>query len=526
MVSKTCWFSSFSDSSMGILVDDIEHTDFNNAIDRVVDALGLAINIENEDSEPLKVEKEYARALFAFKELVPVLGVVANTAQSDSQDIMAQKMKTFFLEKNWTGPLAEGPVLEIIKLFFKFHSELSLNKASSAYNVMKDIQEKSTTYFGNIKQFSQRAIFTKFMIFAFIYSTCFDQYYGTFMPLVKLSKQELDDIIKYIKTRIKSLFDTVKRRSTIFFSGSIKNKHQDLMDDILQCVYPMYSVCKGFTNPYTTVLDSFDPWSEEKIEIQIDPQYLPSSEDRPVLLQVGLVLMQDTLVPLFVYLWRDMKSLYLRRQSTVFKFMITHGGPNSILQISIGCDRIKSKNTLHPTEVSSTLPFQLVFIDQLFKDFSASCPSISVYKEMSSVGEIHLQALGVDVNVQNSLGQTVLHLAVLHGHAEIVESLLQCGAQRHLLDNSGLTPIMIAVLEVENMESEEVGEKIVALLADGDSRLDLPDTSGIEDDDLISTNSDCCREDSAAPGQHVPATCQEEACHCSGQGWGSSSCQG
>ena len=73
---------------------------------------------------------------------------------------------------------------------------------------------------------------------------------------------------------------------------------------------------------------------------------------------------------------------------------------------------------------------------------------------MSSVGEIHLQALGVDVNVQNSLGQTVLHLAVLHGHAEIVESLLQCGAQRHLLDNSGLTPIMIAVLEVENMERE------------------------------------------------------------------------
>ena len=169
---------------------------------------------------------------------------------------------------------------------------------------MKDIQEKSTTYFGNIKQFSQRAIFTKFMIFAFIYSTCFDQYYGTFMPLVRLSKQELDDIIKYIKTRIKSLFDTVKRRSTIFFSGSIKNKHQDRMDDILQCVYPLYSVCKGFTNPYTTVLDSFEPWSKEKIEIQIDPQYLPSSEDRPVLLQVGLVLMQDTLVPLFVYLWR------------------------------------------------------------------------------------------------------------------------------------------------------------------------------------------------------------------------------
>ena len=465
---------------MGVVVDDMENSDVDTVIDTVVDALGLSINIANEDLEPLKVEKEYAKAVFAFKELAPVLGVVANTAQSDSQDMMVRKIKHFFLEKNWTGPLAEGPVLEIIKLFFKFHSELCLNKSTSAHNVLRDILEKSTMYFGNIKQFSQRAIFTKFMIFAFIYNTCFDQYYNSFMPLVKLSKQEKDDIIKYIKVRIKSLFDTVKRRSTIFFSGSIKNKHQDLMDDILQSVYPFYSMCKGFSNPYVTVKDNFEPWTDEKIDVQIDPQYLPSSEERQVILQIGMVLIQGTLVPLSIYLWRDEKNLFLRRQSSVFKFVITHGGPNSILQISIHCDRIKSKNTLHPTQVSSTLPFGLVLVDQLFRDFDASCPSISVYKEMASQSEIHLQALGVDVNVQNSLGQSVLHLAVLHGNAEIVESLLQCGAQRHLLDNSGLTPIMIAVLEVENMESEEVGEKIVKLLADGDARLDMPDTSGTD----------------------------------------------
>ena len=468
---------------MAILFDNFEKTDVTSVIERVIDALGMSINVDNVDSEPLKVEKEYARALFAFKELVPVLGFVANTAQSDSQDDVVKKMKKFFLDKNLLGPLAEGSVVEITKLFLKFYSELRLNKASSAYNVMKIVLEKSTLNFGNIKQFSQRAIFTKFMIFAFIFNTCFDQYYGSFMPLAKLSKPELDDIIKYIKTRIKSLFDTVKRRSTIFFSGSIKNKHQDLMDDILQCIYPFYSVCKGFSNPYTTVRDSFDPWSDEKIEIQIDPQYLPSSEDRPVLLQVGMALLEDTLVPIFIYLWRDTKSLFLRRQSKVFKFMITHGGPNSILQISIACDRIKSRNTLHPTEVSSILPFQLVFVDQLFKDLSGSCPTIPLYKEMASVGEVHLQALGLDLNIQNKLGHTLLHLAVMQGQAEVVESLLQCGVHRHLLDNSGLTPIMIAVLEIDNMESEEVGERIVKLLAEGDNRLDLPDISGINNKD-------------------------------------------
>ena len=60
-------------------------------------------------------------------------------------------------------------------------------------------------------------------------------------------------------------------------------------------------------------------WSQEKIEIKVDPNYVPSSEEKCVLLQVGSVLIHDTLVPLFIYLWRDDKNLILRRQSTVVK---------------------------------------------------------------------------------------------------------------------------------------------------------------------------------------------------------------
>ena len=68
------------------------------------------------------------------------------------------------------------------------------------------------------------------------------------------------------------------------------------------------------------VRDDLAPWTNEKIDIQVDPAYLPSSEERSVMLQVGLVLLEDTLVPLLVFLWRDEMSLYLRRQSDVWKF--------------------------------------------------------------------------------------------------------------------------------------------------------------------------------------------------------------
>ena len=73
-------------------------------------------------------------------------------------------------------------------------------------------------------------------------------------------------------------------------------------------------------NAFQVVRDESEPWSGQKIDLQIDPVYLPSSEDRAALCQVASVLIEDTLVPLFVYLWRDERNLYLRRQSSVVKF--------------------------------------------------------------------------------------------------------------------------------------------------------------------------------------------------------------
>ena len=68
------------------------------------------------------------------------------------------------------------------------------------------------------------------------------------------------------------------------------------------------------------IRDDLSPWTSEKIDIQVDPAFLPCSEERSVMLQVGLVLVEETLVPLLIFLWRDEMSLYLRRQSDVWKF--------------------------------------------------------------------------------------------------------------------------------------------------------------------------------------------------------------
>ena len=68
------------------------------------------------------------------------------------------------------------------------------------------------------------------------------------------------------------------------------------------------------------VEDDYQPWSRERIDLQLDPGYLPCSEERSVLLQVGLARLGDTLSPVLVYLWRDDRNLFLRRQAELWKF--------------------------------------------------------------------------------------------------------------------------------------------------------------------------------------------------------------
>lgn len=50
-----------------------------------------------------------------------------------------------------------------------------------------------------------------------------------------------------------------------------------------------------------------------------------------------------------------------------------------------------------------------------------------------------LYAQGADLNVQDVLGLTPLHLAVIQGNLPVVERLLTLGANSQLLDNGGWT---------------------------------------------------------------------------------------
>jgi ankyrin repeat protein len=58
-----------------------------------------------------------------------------------------------------------------------------------------------------------------------------------------------------------------------------------------------------------------------------------------------------------------------------------------------------------------------------------------------------------DVNKQNSLGQTALHLAVLKYHENVAKLLIKSGANVNLQDIEGQTPLMIAV---KNNDSDMV----------------------------------------------------------------------
>ena len=71
----------------------------------------------------------------------------------------------------------------------------------------------------------------------------------------------------------------------------------------------------------------------------------------------------------------------------------------NVVQVSILCDRVKSRNTKHPSLVSRSLPSGLLQVDSLFSLLSSQAPS-PVWREMAARGSLHLQALGVDINIQ------------------------------------------------------------------------------------------------------------------------------
>merc|ERR1719319_94061 len=105
------------------------------------------------------------------------------------------------------------------------------------------------------------------------------------------------------------------------------------MDEMLRCFYPLYSESRGWSKPHLLVRDT---GPEERLDLHINPEFLPANEERPVMLQLGMVQVEEDLIaPLHVFLWRDEKHLFLRRHEKVFRFVVTNGGPNSILHIQL-----------------------------------------------------------------------------------------------------------------------------------------------------------------------------------------------
>ena len=473
------WAPGWGSSSLAVLLDedagilsDIPTERESLVLSSCITSMAQAAALANEEADLEVLDLRMAKAVLVFNEMLNILDL------PDRADIFEGerlgRMEKYFEERGWTGPNAEPTVDQMVKLLLKASKELSQGTFEKSVETVIQLEDKANKCFSSIKHFSQRAIFTRFIIFAFLFRACYSNELG-FVPISMLSPKQREDIHLFLRTRVKLLFDVIKRKST-FFSSSIKNKHQESMDDILRVLYPIYSVSRGWNSPYHLVKD-FGP--EEHIELQINPELLPSSEDRPVLLHLGRALVsEEDLAPVFIFLWRDEKNLFLRRQEKLFRFVVTHGGPNSILQIQLARDRIKSKNTLHPTQVSTDLPKKLLPMERLMKDIESQLPNLAVYKEMAVFGEVHLQALGVQVNQQNQHGQTLLHLAVQQGRLEVVASLLEAGAHRHVQDNAGLHPLVLAILQASSLESEEIAERLVRLLVKGDNRLDLPDSAG------------------------------------------------
>ena len=181
-----------------------------------------------------------------------VLGITSNTCCIESFQDVSKKCQVLFKEKGWTGITAAEPsLLELSNIFLDFCQNMQMKNPDSVYNdVLSVISEKSSQRFNTIKQFPSRLVFSKFMIFARIFMTCFDHESHQFKPLISLPKTDSEDIAAFIKITIKSLFDAIKRRSTLIIGKSARLKHQDSMDEHLQSLYPTYSLCKGYTNPY------------------------------------------------------------------------------------------------------------------------------------------------------------------------------------------------------------------------------------------------------------------------------------
>ena len=196
-------------------------------------------------------------------ELLPCLGLTANTAcHLTYREIELQSCK-YFQENNHhhnnnnnnnnttkTSPVGDSTQVELVKIFLDFCSHLRKNDLVSALRTITEISKLSTENFNVLKSLAQRVFLAKFMIFSHIFLCCYEETKSDVVSLATLSITAREDVITFIKDTVKSLMDSIKRKSTSFFTGSSKNKYQELLDEILHNIYPVYSVCRGYNQPY------------------------------------------------------------------------------------------------------------------------------------------------------------------------------------------------------------------------------------------------------------------------------------
>ena len=76
-VTTSCWFESYVDFVMAIPVyDDMENTDTDAVIEKIIEQLGISANIRSDETKAgvLNIDKQKARAIFALEEILPILG--------------------------------------------------------------------------------------------------------------------------------------------------------------------------------------------------------------------------------------------------------------------------------------------------------------------------------------------------------------------------------------------------------------------------------------------------------------------
>ena len=206
------------------------------------------------------------RLLFLVVELLPCLGLTTNTASHLTYREIEQQSRDKFKENNnntnnnnnnnhnnnatKTSAAGDSTQIELVRIFQDFCVNLRNNDLDSAVQLITEISKLSTETFKVLKSFGQRVFLAKFMIFSHIFLCCYEETQTDVVSLATLSNTVREEVINYIRDTIKSLMDSIKRKSTSFFTGSSKNKYQEPIDELLHNIYPVYSVCRQYNQPY------------------------------------------------------------------------------------------------------------------------------------------------------------------------------------------------------------------------------------------------------------------------------------